>query len=41
MADISEEEISNDYADLVKVECRVCCRAIEQDNFRWVVGIED
>ena len=33
---VKEEEISNDYADIVKIVCKICNKSIEKDNFRWV-----
>ena len=31
---VQEEDISNDYADIVKIECKICNKNIEKDNFR-------
>ena len=31
---VKEEEISNDYADIVKIVCKICNKSIEKDNFR-------
>ena len=33
---VKEDEISNDYADIVKIVCKICNKSIEKDNFRWV-----
>jgi len=33
---VKEEEISNDYADIVKIECKICCKQVEKDNFRFL-----
>ena len=31
---VKEEEIRNDYADIVKIDCKICNKAIEKDTFR-------
>ena len=36
-ATVKEEEISNDYADIVKIVCKICNKSIEKDNFRRVL----
>ena len=33
-ATVKEEEISSDYADIVKIHCKICEKPIEKDNFR-------
>ena len=33
-ATVKEEEISDDYADIVKIDCKICNKHIEKDNFR-------
>lgn len=33
-ATVKEEEISNDYADILKTVCKICNKSIEKDNFR-------
>ena len=31
---IFQYDLSDDYADLVKVECNICSKEVEQDQFR-------
>ena len=31
---VKEEEIRSDYADIVKIDCKICNKAIEKDTFR-------
>jgi len=33
---VKAEDISDDYADIVKVECRICGKKVEKDNFRFM-----
>jgi len=33
---VKSEEISDDYADIVKIECRICGKRVEKDNFRFM-----
>jgi len=33
---VRPEDISNDYADIVKIECRICGKRVEKDNFRFM-----
>eukprot|EP00092_Neocalanus_flemingeri_P040165 GFUD01043750.1.p1 GENE.GFUD01043750.1~~GFUD01043750.1.p1 ORF type:complete len:921 (+),score=245.54 GFUD01043750.1:150-2912(+) len=33
---VRQEDISNDYADIVKVECKICSKRVEKDNFRFM-----
>jgi len=35
-ATVKEEEISSDYADIVKIHCKICEKPIEKDNFRFL-----
>jgi len=33
---VRPEDISDDYADIVKIECRICGKKVEKDNFRFM-----
>ena len=33
---VKEEDISNDYADIVKIDCKICNKHVEKDNFRFL-----
>ena len=39
-ATVKEEEISSDYANIIKIHCKICDKQIEKDNFRLVNNVK-
>ncbi len=33
---VDEADISNDYADIMKILCKICNKLVEKDNFRFI-----